>query len=70
MSDPHTEAPIDPADVAIVTVTVVRRLERVTGDVILRLEQARGGLQFLSPAQFQFYTDALRALDLLKASLN
>jgi len=63
------QAPTDQGEVAVIVATVTSRLANTTLEINTRLLAERRGLHFLSPQQFQLYTDAVRALDALLAEL-
>lgn len=65
MTDPHTDAPATAAETALVTALVVSKIADAAADAILRLQGAKGGLQYVSTDVFRLYTDAIRALDRL-----
>jgi hypothetical protein len=63
--DPHTDAPESEAEIALVRQMVMARIGDAAGDSIVRLEAARGGLQYLTTEAFGLYVAAIRALDQL-----
>jgi hypothetical protein len=63
--DPHTDAPASAEEESLVRAMVIHELGDAAGDAIVRMERAKGGLQYVSIDVFRLNTDALRALDRL-----
>jgi hypothetical protein len=65
MPDPHTDAPATAEERALVTALVLHNLGDAAADGIVRLQAAKGGLQYASSDVFRLYVAAVRALDAL-----
>jgi hypothetical protein len=63
--DPHTDAPATAEEQALVTALVLAKLGDAAADSIVRLQAAKGGLQYAGPPVFDLYIKAVRALDAL-----